>query len=126
MVMLPELREEVSAPVDNTVAVIGDYINRKIQHTLVVNEKLDSRSNMPSVPIMEPRGNLFIRYEPDTKLMYISAKDFKEDCVKYRTNYKQTLKELTKKGILVNTTNKRMSKGMENQRATYTGTGIGL
>jgi len=113
MVMLPELREEVSAPVDNTVAIVGDYINRKIQHTLVVNEKLDSRSNMPSVPIMEPRGNLFIRYEPDTKLMYISAKDFKEDCVKYRTNYKQTLKELTKKGILVNTTNKRMSKGMK-------------
>jgi hypothetical protein len=113
MVMLPELREEVSAPVDNTVAVIGDFINRGVQHTLVVNDKIDARSNMPSVPIMEPRGKLYIRYEPDTKLMYISAKEFKEDCVKYRTNYKQTLKELTKKGILIDTTNKRMSKGMK-------------
>ena len=111
--MLPELREDVRTPVDDSVATIGDFINRNIQHILVVNDDVDSRSKMPTLPIMEPRGNLYIRYEPDTKLMYISAKAFKEDCVKYRLNYKGILKDLTKKGILQETMYKRMSKGMK-------------
>jgi hypothetical protein len=111
--LLPELREDVRTPVDDVVAVIGDFINRHLQNILVVNDEVDSRSKMPTLPLMEPRGNLFIRYEPDTKLMYISAKAFKEDCVKYRLNYKGILKDLTKKGILKETTYKRMSKGMK-------------
>jgi len=112
-VMLPELREDVRTPVDDSVATVGDFINRHMQNILVVNDEVDSRSNMPTLPLMEPRGNLLIRYEPDTKLMYISAKAFKEDCVKYRLNYKGVLKDLTKKGILKDTIYKRMSKGMK-------------
>jgi len=112
-VMLPELREDVRTPVDDSVATVGDYVNRHIQNVLVVNDEVDSRSHMPTLPIMEPRGNLYIRLEPDTKHMYISAKSFKEDCVKYRLNYKGILKDLTKKGILIDTVNKRLSKGMK-------------
>ena len=72
---------DVRTPVDDVVAVIGDFINRHLQNILVVNDEVDSRSKMPTLPLMEPRGNLFIRYEPDTKLMYISAKALKEDCM---------------------------------------------
>ena len=111
--LLPELRDDVRTPVDDTVAIVGDFINRHMQNILVVNDAVDSRSNMPALPMMEPRGNLYIRYEPDTKMMYISAKAFKDDCVKNRLNYKGTLKDLQKKGILVDTVYKRMSKGMK-------------
>ena len=85
------------------------------QNILVVNDAVDSRSNMPALPMMEPRGNLYIRYEPDTKMLYISAKAFKEDCVKYRLNYKGILKDLQKKGVMIGsgTTLKRLSKGMK-------------
>lgn len=111
--LMSELREEVHTPVDNTIAIIGDFINRFMQNILVVNDEVDARSHMPSLPIMEPRGNLCIRFEPDTKMMYISAKAFKEYCVQYRINYKSTLKELERKGVLMGTVNKRMSKGMK-------------
>jgi hypothetical protein len=111
--LLPELRDDVRTPVDDSVATVGDFINRHIQNILVVNDAVDSRSNMPALPVMEPRGNLYIRYEPDTKIMYISAKAFKEDCVKNRLNYKGTLKSLQQKGILLGTANKRLSKGMK-------------
>ena len=111
--LINDLREEVHTPADSVVAVLGDYINRHIQNILVVNDAVDLRSNMPTLPLMEPRGDLLIRYEPDTKMMYVAAKPFKNDCVLTQVNYKATLKELDNRGIYAGTMNKRLSKGMK-------------
>ena len=111
--MLLGLREDVKPPASDVSAIIGDYVNRGIQNTLVVNDGVDRRSNMPALPIMEPRGDLTIRYEPDTKMMYLAAKAFKNDCAKYQVNYKETLAELEAKGIFVGRAVKRLSKGMK-------------
>lgn len=111
--MLLGLREDVKPPATDVSAVIGDYVNRRIQNILVVNDGVDRRSNMPALPLMEPRGDLTIRYEPDTKLMYLAAKAFKDDCAKYQVNYKETLAELEKKGIFTGRVVKRLSKGMK-------------
>jgi hypothetical protein len=69
-------------------------------------------AKMQAAPILEPRGPLLIRYEPDTKRMYINAKAFKRDCVDMQINYKDTLKQLEAKGIYLGAATKRMSKGM--------------
>ena len=53
-----------------------------------------------------------VRYEPDTKKLYISAKAFRDDCVEVQIGYKDTLKELKDKGIFLGAKNTRMSKGM--------------
>jgi hypothetical protein len=45
--------------------------------------------------------------------MFIVAKPFKDECVKYQINYKETLKQLEKKGVFLGTMNKRMTKGMK-------------
>lgn len=45
--------------------------------------------------------------------MFIAIKAFKDDCVKYQVNYTDTVKELKKKGILLGTGTKRLSKGMK-------------
>jgi hypothetical protein len=82
-------------------------------NTLVVNGEVDKRTNMESLPNMEPRGELLIRYEPDTKHLYVASKQFKEFCVKQQTNYKSLLKTLTDQQVLLETVNKRMSKGMK-------------
>jgi hypothetical protein len=111
--MLIGMREEVKPPVADVMAVIGDYINRHMQNILVVNDDVDRRSNMPSLPTLEPKGELLIRYEPDTKKMFIAAKPFKNDCVKYQVNYKDTIQKMEKKGIFLGTVNKRLSKGMK-------------
>jgi hypothetical protein len=113
MQMLITVRQDIAPPANNAAAIIGDYLNRNIQSMLVVNNEVDKRTNMHSVPIQEPRADLKIRYEPDTKMMYIVAKDFKKDCVERQINYKDTVRELRERGYLVATPNKRMSKGMK-------------
>lgn len=111
--MLSGLRDEVKAPVTDVASILGDYINRNMQHILVVNDMVDARSNMQALPMLEPRGELLIRYEPDTKRMYFAAKAFKNDCVKYQVNYKDTLAKLEANGVFIGAQNKRLSKGMK-------------
>ena len=112
--MVSELRKEVSPPMLNSMSVIGDFINRHIsQNTLVVQDAPDTTTQMPRMPVMEPKGELVIRYEPDTKMMYIAVKQFKTDCSKSQVSYKELIKMLEIKGILKNIDTKRLSKGMK-------------
>jgi len=111
--MLNEMRTEVKPPESNPVTILGDYINHNLLHALVVNGEADARSNLMALPLQEPKGELLIRYEPDTKDLYITAKSFKDFCVKYQINYKDTIKLLTDTGVFKEAVNKRMSKGMK-------------
>lgn len=111
--MVVSLREDIEPPATNTAQIIGDFINRYMQNILVVEDAVDQRSNMQVMPRMEPRGELVIRYEPDTKLMFIAAKKFKEYCVTYQINYKETLKKLKSEGVFLRADVKRMTKGMK-------------
>jgi hypothetical protein len=111
--MLSEMRNDVKPPNSTPVAALGEFINSHIFNTLVVNGKVDARSQLVSMPTLEPRNELLIRYEPDTKHLYIAAKQFKDFCVKQQIGYKELLKKLTDLQIFVEATNKRMSKGMK-------------
>jgi hypothetical protein len=110
--LIERLRVETEAPLDGPEQVIGDYLYRHMQNILVVNDEVDRRTNLPSAPVREPKGELLIRIEPDTKLMFVIAKQFKEYCVKFQINYNQTLDRLEKQGRLVKRGGKRLSKGM--------------
>ena len=111
--MLGEMRFEIQAPNSTPVTILGEFVNAHIINALVVNGEVDARSNLQSMPMLEPRGELLIRYEPDTKQLFIAAKQFKDFCVKQQINYKTTLKELGNAKIYVEAMNKRMSKGMK-------------
>lgn len=109
--MIREIREDSTAPRDDPSSVVGDFINRHIRNTLVVDGEADARTKLLPAPIQEPYGELIIRYEPDTKKMYIVAKAFKDDCVERQINYKDTMKELQTKGIYLGSTTRRMTSG---------------
>lgn len=111
--MLAEMREDVKPPSTTPIAILGDYLNSHLNNALVVNAEADARSSMVPLPLLEPRGELLIRYEPDTKNLYVAAKDFKDFCVERQINYKQTLKDLEKVGAFVEGMNKRMGKGLK-------------
>jgi len=110
---LKDIRGDVTPPVTNVVSSIAEFLNRHVQNYISVKDEADGRSGFENSPSQEPRSELMIRVEPDTKKMYIAVKPFKADCVKYQINYKDTLKELKDKGILVGMENKRLSKGMQ-------------
>jgi len=108
-----KMRGEVVAPVLDSMAVVGNFINAHLQNVLVVNDEVDRRSNKEAVPLMVPRGELIIRYEPDTKRMFIVLSKFKADCDRFQNNYAEITEDLRSRGILLEKRNKRMSKGME-------------
>ena len=111
--MLGEMREDIKPPISNPASTLGEFINGNMNHALVVNGENDARSNMIPMPTMEPKGELFIRYEPDTKLLWIAAKAFKDFCVQRQINYKDLLKELKEANVFKEPVNKRMAKGMK-------------
>ena len=106
-----EMRKDTAAPVSNPSTIIGDFINRHNNNMLVVEDGVDKRTNKGKYPELLPKGALLMRYEPDTKKVYITAKTLKDDCVDLQVNYKDTLNQLEKNGVLVATINKRLSKG---------------
>lgn len=110
--IVERLRQDTKAPLNGVEQVIGDYLYRNMQNILVVNDNADRRTKLPSAPIREPKGELLIRIEPDTSMMFLIAKPFREYCVKYQINYNDTLDKLEKQGRLLKRDNKRMSKGM--------------
>jgi hypothetical protein len=109
--MVEGLRNEVVPPVNNPVGVVGDFMNRHYHNMLAINDGIDLRSGLNTPPRVEPRGELIIRYEPDTKRMFIVSKAFKNDCVKFQINYQDTVQELKKMGVIVKMDDKRMGKG---------------
>lgn len=112
MKMLAELRQEVVPPTNDAAAIIGDFLNRHMRNALIVDGFIDTRTKMHAAPLQEPYGDLLIRYEPDSKKLYVSAKAFRDDCVEAQIGYKDTLNELKAKGIFLGAKNTRMSKGM--------------
>ena len=111
--MIQGLREDVKPPVNDSAAIVGDFINRHMQNILVVNDEVDIRTKVHSCPTLEPRGELIIRFEPDTKKMYIAAGAFRTDCVQAQIHYKDALNQLKAKGVYLGAVNKRLSKGMK-------------
>jgi len=110
--MLGEMREEVAPPNSNPISIIGEFVNAHMNNVLVVDGEVDARNSLTALPQQEPKGELLIRYEPDTKDLFISAKHFKDYCVKAQINYKDVLKQLKDEDVYADTVNKRMSKGM--------------
>lgn len=110
---IPGMREEITPPVGDTTAVLADFLNSHISNVLVVNGVADARTKLDSAPLMEPKGELHIRYEPDTKHMFITVSTLRKYCAGRQIDYRELVQTLKSKGVLVGFNNKRMSKGMK-------------
>ena len=113
--MLHNMREEVSPPSADVTNTLGDFVNAHINNTLVVNgsQTSNSKLGLEPAPILEPRGELHIRYEPDSKRMFITVAALRKHCAERQIGYKSFLSQLEKKNILRGIINKRMCKGMK-------------
>lgn len=104
------MRGETEAPLDDVEQVVGDYLYRSIQNILVIDAG-DARSKTKPLPRREPKGELLVRIEPNTKMMYIAVKQFREYCVRYQISYSETVRKLKEKGRLVKNDTYRLAKG---------------
>lgn len=111
--MLASMRKDVDIPDATPQSVLGSFINSYLSHALVVNGTVDTKTGLTPMPLSEPRGELIIRYEPDSKSLYVPAAVFKKYCVERQVNYKDTLRSLAADGVYLEPVNKRMSTGMK-------------
>ena len=110
VVMLKNNKGDIkAAPTDGATAV-GSFVMANINNILLVRDN-PSENGLPSAPVREPRGELLIRYELDTKRLFIVQKKFKEWCAKNQVSYHDTVNALRNTGVGVESVKKRMAKG---------------
>lgn len=97
------------------VSHLADFLKLNLRKCFVVNSEVDGRSTMGAIALQDYVGDLLVRFEPDTKNLYIAVKQFKDFCLVKRLNYKDYLSQLEDEGIFVGVCNKRMSKGLDMQ-----------
>jgi hypothetical protein len=95
----------------DALSTLGEFINEHMANILIINENSSLRSGLPEAAIREPRSDLIVRIEPDTKRMYISARGMRDFCTRQQLTYKEVLKDLGDAGIYLNNVKKRLSKG---------------
>jgi hypothetical protein len=88
------------------------YINDNITNALVVNA--NSVNGIPPAPIREPKGPLRIRYEPDTRELWIPAAAMRDYFVTRQVDFHSALASLAASHYLksgVTAVNKRIAAG---------------
>lgn len=99
--------ETTQASIDGSDSLAA-YINQNINNVLIID---DSDTAYKPIALREPRGELLIRYEPNTKTIYLAAPPFKAWCVKKQVGYNALVNSLTASGLDVRIDKKRMAKG---------------
>jgi len=89
---------------------LGGFLQRHFHEILVINGG-KAKNGLEHGPIKEPRGALTARYEPDTKMLYVVNRTYRDDCAKNFINYEESLAGYRKSKALVDTKKKRMTAG---------------
>jgi hypothetical protein len=107
------MRNEITAPAASlTASAINEFLNEHRAAILVINNEADARSGMEQLPMVEPKfNNLYIRMEPDTKKMFVNAKQLRAYCSEQQITLKETLKALGEDKAYLGLVKKRLAKG---------------
>jgi hypothetical protein len=89
----------VGTPMLIAQETLSAYINENVNNALVVDGK--TNNGIPPAPIVQPRGALKLRYEPDTKLLFITAADFRKFFASKQVDVKESIKWLVQNHILI-------------------------
>jgi hypothetical protein len=109
--LLTETRTRAREYMFDNDEFLGGFLQRHFHEILVIKGEKDARSGLDHAPIREPRGALTARYEPDTKMLYVVVRTFREDCAKVMANFDEVLAPYRKTKALVDIKKKRMTAG---------------
>jgi len=112
---LRSIRRDVIAPVTNvnqtTLETLGAFLNENIQNALVIN---GAKTEVPTPAVQIPRGPLRLRFEPDTKEIWIPCGLLRDYFVERQVDVKHAVHELASCGVMKydgNATAKRIGSG---------------
>lgn len=107
------MQSSVKLSFDDYATIIGEFLLKHNSNILVVNKHSSSRNNIAAAPILLPKGALIVRYEPDTKRMFIIRQVLKEYCVTKQVTFIELLAALNKTGAFVGEARTRLDVGTE-------------
>jgi hypothetical protein len=91
---------------------LGLFIQTHYQNILVINGKADKRTGIELGPIREPKAKVVIRYEPDTKMLFVCNSTWRKFCAEGFLGYDDSLLPYKKAGSFVKVNpKKRMLAG---------------
>jgi hypothetical protein len=105
-----DLRESVKPASRDALATLGQYLNTHNRNLLVVDSTSDKRTGLTKAPLREPFGDLRVRFEPDTRHLYIDHDHLQSWCVERQISFKGTIRALKEKAN-AEVTKKAMAKG---------------
>ena len=109
--LIKETRSRTHEYMFDSEEFLGGFLQRHFHEILVINGNKDARNGMEHAPIREPRGALTARYEPDTKMLYVVMRTFRDDCAKVMANFEEVVAPYRKDKALVDIKKKRMTAG---------------
>jgi uncharacterized protein (DUF927 family) len=111
--------QEQHAAVVNTpydyASIIGEFLFKNNNNILVVNKVSTSKAGIAAAPIVLPKGALLVRYEPDTKRLFIISSALKQFCVERQITFRDMLGTLNRSKAFIASVRTRMDSGLEFQ-----------
>ena len=101
MRLVEKARDRSKQYLFNVDEFLGLFLERRYNEILVINGKVDRRTQLETGPIKEPRGPLSARYEPDTKMLYISSVAFNSEVQKNALNFEEVIAPYKKNNSLI-------------------------
>jgi hypothetical protein len=87
---------------------VGAYLYSHLDEMVIANGIKDKRTTLDQQAIREPRGKVMsIRYEPDTKALFISTSAYRQYCQKLQIGFEESLRPHRKSKALVSDENKK-------------------
>lgn len=111
--LVKDAADRLIASANKAVETFAMFLNKHINNILSINN-VSRVGGMNEKPFRDPKGSLMIRYEPDTKNLYIGQRDFNKWCAELYINareIKSQFKEETGRDLFI--IKKRMGKGWD-------------
>jgi hypothetical protein len=89
---------------------IAAYMSENYNNLLMIRNE-PAPGDTVVIPIVEPRNELLIRCEPDTRRIFIASGAFKKWCAKNQINFASITNSLQDRGVRTEVLKKRMAKG---------------
>jgi hypothetical protein len=93
--------------------ILSSYMYDNINRMVIANG-MSGRTGIDAAAILSPRGNdLVMRFEPDTKLLFVSVSDLRVYCTKKAFNLVEALLPHEKSKCLLGMKHKRLGSGTQ-------------
>ena len=87
---------------------IGAYLYSHLDEMVIANGTKDKRTSLDQQAIREPRGKVMsIRYEPDTKILYVSTSAYRQYCQRLQIGFEESIRPHRKSHALISDINKK-------------------